>query len=124
MSRINSQIERRKWRHARVRAKVASGTAERPRLCVFRSNKYLTGALVDDIKGVTILSINTKKVSVGKKADSPFTKINSSFEAGKELAKLAKAKGVEAVVFDRGGYRFTGRVKALADGARDGGLKF
>jgi large subunit ribosomal protein L18 len=124
MSRINSQIERRKWRHARVRARVASGTAERPRLCVFRSNKYLTGALVDDTKGITIASINTKVVKVTKKADAPFTKVNASFEAGRELAKLAKAKGVETVVFDRGGYRFAGRIKALADGARDGGLKF
>jgi len=122
MSRITSQIERRKWRHARVRSKVA-GTSEKPRLCVFRSNKYINGSLVDDVKGVTLVSINTKKIKTPK-SDSPFNKVNVSMEAGRELAKLAKEKGVEAVVFDRGGYRFAGRVKAFADGAREGGLKF
>lgn len=109
-------------RHARVRSKV-KGTAERPRLYVFRSNKYLYGALVNDLTGVTLAAVSTKGEKV-KKSETPFTKVNQATEAGKKLAKLAAEKGIEAVVFDRGGYRYTGRVAALAEGARTGGLKF
>ena len=122
MSRITSLTKRREMRHNRVRSKVV-GTALRPRLSVFRSNQYIYGALVDDQSGKTLFSVTTKGVKAVK-GETPFAKVNQSHEAGKKLASLAKEKGIESVVFDRGGYRYTGRVQALAEGARAGGLKF
>jgi len=107
----------RQIRHKRVRAKV-TGTAERPRLSVFRSNKYVFLQLVDDSKGNTLVSMSDHKIK--KKT----AKTEKAKEAGKELAKLAKAKKIEKVVFDRGGYKYHGRVKAAADAAREGGLMF
>ncbi|MEI8105999.1 MAG: 50S ribosomal protein L18 [Actinomycetes bacterium] len=110
--------EARLRRHRRIRGKVA-GTAARPRLMVFRSNKGVFAQLVDDSTGKTIVGANW----VGLKG---FTgdKTAQAREVGKTLAEMAKKAGVEAVVFDRGGYLYHGRVKALADGAREGGLKF
>lgn len=101
----------RKKRKARVRAKV-TGTANRPRLSVFRSNTAILAQIIDDTKGVTLLAkrISGKTKTAGK-------------ELGVEVAKLALAKGIKTVVFDRSGYRFHGTVKELADGAREGGLK-
>jgi large subunit ribosomal protein L18 len=96
------------------------GTAERPRLVVFRSNRGISAQLVDDQEGRTLASANHKqlrKTFKGKKTDQ-------AAEVGKLLAESAKKAGVESVVFDRGGYLFHGRVKALADAAREGGLKF
>ena len=103
-------------RKARIRAKV-SGTATRPRLSVFKSNKYLSAQVIDDVVGKTIVSGTTKTIK-GK------TLLEKASQLGKELAKGALAKGVEKVVFDRGGYIYTGNVAALAQGARDGGLQF
>ncbi len=107
--------ESRKRIHLRIRKKV-NGTPERPRLNVFRSNKAIYCHIVDDLKGHTLLAANSK----GLKG----TKTEQAAEVGKIIAEKAKAAGIETVVFDRGGYLYHGRVKALADGAREGGLQF
>ncbi len=109
---------KRARRHARVRAKV-SGTASRPRLSVFRSNRYIYAQIIDDVAKKTLVSASDLKLDVSGK-----TKKERAYEVGKEVARRAKEKGIESVVFDRGGYLYTGRVKALAEGAREGGLRF
>jgi large subunit ribosomal protein L18 len=111
--------ESRARRHRRVRGKVA-GTAERPRLAVFRSNRGIEAQLVDDETGRTVASASWLGLPKSFKGD----KTAQATEVGKLLAASAKSAGVEAVVFDRGGYLYHGRVKALADGAREGGLQF
>ena len=100
----------------RVRRRIL-GKSEMPRLSVFRSNRYIYGQIIDDEKGITLLEVSSLKVKSGK------TKVEKAFEVGKEIAKKALEKKIEAVVFDRNGYRYHGRVKSLADGAREGGLK-
>ncbi len=112
--------ERRYWRHLRVRKRL-SGTADRPRLVVFRSLKHIYAQLVDDNRGVTLLGVSD--LSEGLRADGP-GKTARSRAAGKLLAERALAAGVTRVVFDRAGYRYHGRVQAVADGAREGGLEF
>jgi len=132
--------EKRQRRHKRIRAKV-SGNARQPRLCVFRSVKHIYARLIDDEEGRTILSSSdlelkkpkiknqelkiqienkeierSKKILIGKTA--------LAYEVGKLIAEKARQKKIEKVVFDRGGYKYHGRVKALAEGAREGGLKF
>ena len=111
--------EGRARRHRRVRARV-SGTAERPRLVVFRSNKGISAQLVDDLEGKTLASASWQQLKKSFKG----TKTDQAGEVGKLLAANAKKSGIERVVFDRGGYLYHGRVKALADGAREGGLQF
>ena len=111
--------EARQRRHRRVRGKV-QGTAERPRLVVSRSNRGIAAQLVDDMSGRTVASASWLALKASFKGD----KTEQASEVGKLLAKNAKAAGVDAVVFDRGGYLYHGRVKALADGAREGGLNF
>ena len=108
----------RERRHRRVRRKI-TGTAERPRLVVFRSNRGIEGQLVDDLEGKTLASASHLALKKGFKG----TKTEQAAEVGKLLAANAKQAGIETVVFDRGGYLYHGRVKALADGAREGGLK-
>ncbi|MBY0221375.1 50S ribosomal protein L18 [Mammaliicoccus sciuri] len=110
----------RKKRHARVRTKI-SGTAERPRLNVYRSNKHIYAQLIDDMNGVTIVSASTmdKEVEAGSTGNAA-----SAAKVGELIAKKAVEKDVKSVVFDRGGYLFHGRVKALADAARENGLEF
>lgn len=114
----NSKAARIK-RHKRVRAKI-SGTPECPRLCVFRSAKHIYAQIIDDVNGVTLASASTM--------DKDFTAYGGNKDAaeqvGKALAARALEKKIEQVVFDRGGFIYTGRVKALAEGAREGGLKF
>jgi large subunit ribosomal protein L18 len=110
--------EARLRRHRRVRGKV-SGTAERPRLAVFRSNRGIFAQLVDDDAGRTLASAGWNAL-----ATAPGSKSDQAAEVGKALATAAKQAGIEQCVFDRGGYLFHGRVKALADGAREGGLRF
>jgi large subunit ribosomal protein L18 len=109
----------RERRHRRIRGKVA-GTAERPRLAVFRSNKGVFAQLIDDESGRTIAGASW----LGLKKSFKGNKTEQAAEVGKALAEVAKKAGIESVVFDRGGYLYHGRVKALADGAREGGLKF
>jgi len=117
MSTLSTR-QARERRHRRIRGKVA-GTAERPRLMVFRSNKGIFAQLVDDETGRTIAGASW----LGLKSFSG-SKTEQAAEVGKKLAAVAKQAGIEAVVFDRGGYLYHGRVKALAEGAREGGLKF
>ena len=105
----------RKRLHMRIRNKV-SGTAERPRLSVYRSNKLIYCQLIDDLKGTTLAAASSQTIKG--------TKSEQAVEVGKIIAERAKANGIEAVVFDRGGYRYHGRVRSLAEGAREGGLKF
>jgi len=110
----------RKKRHGRVRSRV-TGTAERPRLNVFRSNKHIYAQLIDDLNGVTIASASTQDKELSLEATS---NIEAAGKVGELLAKRAQDKDVETVVFDRGGYLYHGRVKALAEAAREAGLKF
>ncbi len=108
---------KRERRKLRIRAKVF-GTAERPRLTVFRSVRYTYGQLIDDVAGKTLVDISdaVKKTHDGKK------KAEAAFELGKMLGERAEKKGIKSAVFDRNGYRYHGRVQSLADGARKGGL--
>ena len=106
-------------RHVRVRGKI-SGTPERPRLNVFRSNANIYAQLIDDVNGVTLASANTLE----KEFEGATGNCEAAKKVGAILAERAKAKGIEKVVFDRGGYIFHGRVAALAEGAREAGLKF
>jgi large subunit ribosomal protein L18 len=111
-----SREQKRKTRHNRVRAKIA-GTADRPRLSVFKSNKDVYVQLIDDVKGLTIVSSNSLKMS--KKAMTEKAK-----EVGLDIAQKAKGKNISKIVFDRSGYLYTGLIKTLADSAREGGLEF
>ncbi|MDD4412840.1 MAG: 50S ribosomal protein L18 [Patescibacteria group bacterium] len=117
MNRQIEKQEKKERRAKRVRARV-SGTALRPRLSIFRSNRHIFAQIVDDTKGLTLVSAHTASVDAkGKKSEV-------AFEAGKELAKRALEKNITTVVFDRGGNIYHGRIQALADGAREGGLIF
>lgn len=115
---MNTKIKREKRykRHKRVRAKI-SGTGKVPRLCVFRSAKHIYGQLIDDEKGKTMLSVSDFEI---KKSG----KVAKAYEVGRLIAGKAMEKKIKKVVFDRGGYRYHGRVKALAEGVREGGLVF
>jgi len=104
-------------RHARIRAKI-SGTKDRPRLSVFRSNKYIYAQLIDDETGKTLVAASDMGTKVGK------TKVESAKEVGNLIAEAAKVKKIKTVVFDRGGFVYAGRVKSLADAAREMGLVF
>jgi large subunit ribosomal protein L18 len=106
----------RSSRKRRVRAKI-NGTAQKPRLSVFRSNTHIYGQLIDDVNGVTLASASDLKSKKGNKTES-------ATAVGKALAELAKKAKITECVFDRNGYKYHGRVKALADGAREGGLQF
>ncbi len=110
------KTEQKKRRHARFKGKV-SGTAERPRLVVFRSLKHINAQLVNDEKGVTLAQANDMTEGKG-------TKTERAKQIGAELAKTAQKAGISSCVFDRNGYQYHGRVKALAEGAREGGLQF
>lgn len=116
MSKINEKTRNRIKRHKKVRARI-SGTKDTPRLSLYKSNKRVYAQIIDDNANVTIVSTltDTKK---GK------TMVEKAVEAGKEIAKKAIEKKIDKVVFDRGGFLYTGKVKAFADGAREGGLKF
>jgi large subunit ribosomal protein L18 len=118
--KISTRAHERYRRHLRVRKKVR-GTAARPRLVVFRSSKHTYAQLVDDDRGVTLLGASDR--SDGIQADAK-GKSGKSFALGQLVADKAKTKGITKVVFDRAGYRYHGRVKAVAEGARKGGLEF
>lgn len=113
--------EIRKGRHQRIRNKV-SGTAERPRLCVYRSLNHIYAQVIDDVKGVTIAAASTVEKEVASQV-AEMTKTEAAKLVGKLAAERAMDKEVKEVVFDRGGYVYTGRVAAVADGAREAGLK-
>lgn len=118
VSRKDSNAQRLK-RHKRVRAKI-SGTAELPRLCVYRSNSNIQAQVIDDVNGVTLVSASTME----KSFEGIGSNKTAAREIGKLIAKRALEKGIDAVVFDRGGYLYHGRVLELAEGAREGGLRF
>ena len=116
----NTRAERRVARHARVRKDV-HGTPERPRLCVFRSNKNISAQIIDDVNGVTLVAASSleKGLEIANGGNKEAAK-----QVGEVIAKRALEKGIEIVAFDRGGFLYHGRVKELADGAREAGLKF
>ena len=118
VKRIDKNAMRLK-RHVRVRGKI-SGTPECPRLNVFRSNANIYAQIIDDVNGVTLVSANTLE----KEFEGATGNAEAAKKVGKAIAERALAKGIEEVVFDRGGYVYHGRVAALAEGAREGGLKF
>ena len=118
VSKIDKNAMRLK-RHVRVRGKIP-GTPERPRLNVFRSNANIYAQIIDDVNGVTLVSANTLE----KEFEGATGNCEAAKKVGAVLAERAKEKGIEEVVFDRGGYIFHGRVAALAEGAREGGLEF
>ena len=115
---VKTKSQSRLRRRRRVRAKVR-GTAERPRLSVFRSNRGIQAQLIDDVAGHTVAAVNWTEGDL-----KGLGTMEQAKKAGELLAERGKAAGVENVIFDRGGYRYHGRVKALADGAREAGLKF
>ena len=118
VKRTDSNLQRLK-RHKRVRGKI-SGTPERPRLAVYRSNAHISAQIIDDVNGVTLVSANTYE----KSFEGTGSNKEVARKVGAILAERALAKGISAVVFDRGGYIYHGRVSELAEGAREGGLKF
>jgi len=125
-SNQNSQSRNRarNVRHARVRAKV-KGTADRPRLSVFRSIKSIYLQIIDDVAGKTVCQANSEELKNTKtKIEGREGKVALAYLTGKKIAERAKEKGVKEIVFDRGGYRYHGRVAAVADGMREGGLIF
>ncbi len=122
MASKNSRSIARARRHVRVRQKV-SGTPERPRLCVFRSVAEIYAQVIDDQAGHTLVSASTIDHELRAKLLG-MKKLEQASLVGKTVAERAKAQGIEQVVFDRGGYRYIGRIKALADAAREGGLEF
>ena len=114
-----SRADARRRRHFRVRRKV-HGTGARPRIAVFKSNRYIYAQLIDDDAGSTIASASSREGSLAEKSLT----VGTAVEVGKLLAARAKDAGVSTVVFDRGGYKFHGRIKGVADGAREAGLEF
>ena len=121
ISKIDKNADRKK-RHERVRVKI-SGTPACPRLCVYRSLNNIYVQIIDDVNGKTLVACSTKEKAVAAQV-AEMSKVEQAKVVGVELAKKALAKGIENVVFDRGGYIYIGRVASLADGAREGGLKF
>ncbi len=117
MKHILSKKAKRQQSHRKIRMKIF-GTKDRPRLCVFRSSKHVYAQLVDDSKGKVLVSVSDMKIKSAK------GKVNKAVEVGKIIAKEAQKQKIEKVIFDRAGFVFHGRVKSVADGAREGGLKF
>jgi len=122
MIRKFSRKTARKKRHYRLR-RYLSGTGERPRLAVFRSNKHIYAQVIDDVAKTTIAASSTKESAVAKGLKST-SNVEAAKAVGADVAKKAKGKGISTVVFDRGGFLFHGRIKALADAAREEGLQF
>ena len=121
INKVNKNEQRQK-RHVRLRHDLA-GTKERPRLNVYRTLNHIYAQIIDDTKGVTLVSCNTTQKDISAKVANMTNKEAARF-VGEQIAKLAKKKKISQVVFDRGGYLYTGRVKELADGARAAGLEF
>lgn len=119
MNKVQQKQQQRNRRHRRIRAKVI-GTKECPRLSVFRSNQHIYVQLIDDNKGQTLVSFSDLRI----KKKKGLTKVEIAKQIGSSIAKKALEKKIKKVVFDRGGYKYHGRIKAIAEGARKGGLKF
>jgi large subunit ribosomal protein L18 len=118
-----SQLNPRQRRHLRVRAKV-SGSAERPRLNVFRSSAHIYAQVIDDVAGHTLVAASSLDADVISRLTDGTTKSDKAKAVGLVIGERAKAAGIDSVVFDRGGFKYHGRVKAVADGAREAGLTF
>jgi large subunit ribosomal protein L18 len=121
--KFRKALSRRKRRHVRVRAKV-NGTPLRPRLNVFRSSAHIYAQVIDDIAGHTLVAASDLETEIRERAGEGATKSARAKTVGQIIAERAKAAGIESVVFDRGGFLYHGRVKAVAEGAREGGLVF
>ncbi len=121
--KLEKKLLRRLRRRKRIRAKIF-GTKEVPRLSVFRSNKHIYAQIIDDERGVTMVSSSDFNIKDLKKGNENLTKKEIAFKVGESLAKKALKKGIKKVAFDRGGYKYHGRVKSLAEGVRKGGLIF
>ena len=117
ISKINKNVSRKR-RHARVRNKI-SGTPECPRLCVYRSNKNIEAQIIDDVNGVTLVSSSSMSLKLENGSN-----VEAAAAVGKDIAEKALAKKLETIVFDRSGYIYHGRIKALAEAAREAGLEF
>lgn len=122
MTKVNIRLEARKRRQSRVRKKVL-GTAERPRLCVFRSAAHIYAQVIDDVTGVTLAAVSTLSPGL-KDSLKGLKKAEAAKAVGKAIAEAAKSKGCQQVVFDRNGFLYHGRIMALSEGAREGGLDF
>jgi large subunit ribosomal protein L18 len=122
MPRDKNAVKLRVVRHARLRKKV-SGSPQRPRLCVFRSLRHIYAQVIDDAEGATLAYASSQESTLQANSDQG-AKISSAVAVGKLVAERAKAKGITQVVFDRGGYKYHGRVKALAEATREAGLVF
>ena len=122
MPRDKNAVKLRVVRHARLRKKV-SGSPQRPRLCVFRSLRHIYAQVIDDAEGATLAYASSQESTLQPNSDQG-AKISSAVAVGKLVAERAKAKGITQVVFDRGGYKYHGRVKALAEATREAGLVF
>jgi large subunit ribosomal protein L18 len=121
--KFRKALSPRKRRHVRVRAKV-NGTPSRPRLNVFRSSAHIYAQVIDDLAGHTLVAASDLEAEIRERAGEDATKTAKAKTVGQIIAERAKAAGIETVVFDRGGFLYHGRVKAVADGAREGGLVF
>ena len=121
--KFRKALSPRKRRHVRVRAKV-NGTPSRPRLNVFRSSAHIYAQVIDDLAGHTLVAASDLEAEIRERAGEGATKTARAKTVGQIIAERAKAAGIETVVFDRGGFLYHGRVKAVADGAREGGLVF
>lgn len=121
--KYRKKLSPRKRRHMRVRAKV-SGTTARPRLNVFRSSAHIYAQIIDDVAGHTLVSASDLEDEVQQKSGDGAAKAARATAVGQIVAERAKAAGIDSVIFDRGGFLYHGRVKAVADGAREGGLRF
>jgi len=120
---MDKKSKSRERRHKKVRVKV-HGIASRPRLSVFRSNRFVYGQIIDDVAGRTLLSAHSKTVLGASKTKKSLSKIDTARAVGQELAHRALEKRIKQITFDRGGYRYQGRIRAFAEGAREGGLEF
>ncbi|OGN09158.1 MAG: 50S ribosomal protein L18 [Candidatus Yanofskybacteria bacterium RIFCSPHIGHO2_02_FULL_41_11] len=116
---MNTKLQKRTSRHRRIRASI-KGTAQRPRVSVFKSNRHVFAQLIDDVSGKTIIS---SKIVSDPKTKVKGTKTDAASKVGEMLAEKAKESGIKEAVFDRGGFKYHGRIKALAEGLRKGGLK-
>lgn len=121
MAKTNPKVTARKKRVQRIRVKI-TGTSERPRLSVFRSNRHIYAQIIDDTQQKTLVAMSTDQKDFT--SDEPSNKSDQAKKVGLLIAEKAKSAGIEKVVFDRGGYLYHGRIKALSDGAREGGLQF
>lgn len=122
--KIASRKSKKNLRHKRVRRKI-SGSAERPRLSVFKSSKHIYAQIIDDVNGTTLVSASSQTPEIREAlAKEKVKKVDAAKIVGKHLGELAVSKGIESVSFDRGGYPYHGRIKSFADAAREAGLKF